>query len=214
VRRRPDHSSSRRSISPGPLLVVSFAAGAVPFSGIAAKLISGVDLRQRGSGTVSGSGLYEVAGFGPLAIAGSLDVVKGAIGPLLAGKSRPALSALAGAAAISGHDWSPLLGGAGGRGLSPALGALLVTAPEGAVVLAAGLGGGRLVQQTGLGCLVALVALVPLLTRRRGWRGGLTAICVAGPIIAKRLAGNETPSGEDRSRVLVSRLLFDRDPTQ
>jgi hypothetical protein len=57
---------------------VSFAAGAVPFSGIAAKLISGVDLRQRGSGTVSGSGLYEVAGFGPLVIAGSLDVVKGA----------------------------------------------------------------------------------------------------------------------------------------
>jgi glycerol-3-phosphate acyltransferase PlsY len=214
VRRRADHVSSWRNISPGPLLVVSFAAGAVPFSGIAAKLVSGVDLRQRGSGTVSGSGLYEVAGFGPLAIAGSLDVVKGAIGPLLAGRGRPALSALAGAAAISGHDWSPLLGGAGGRGISPALGVLLVTAPEGAVVLAAGLGGGRLVKQTGLGSLVALVALVPLLTRRRGWRGGLIAFCVAGPIIAKRLAGNETPSEQDRSRVLVSRLLFDRDPAQ
>jgi glycerol-3-phosphate acyltransferase PlsY len=211
--RRADRASSWRNVAPGPLLVVSFAAGAVPFSGIAAKLISGVDLRRRGSGTVSGSGLYEVAGFGPLAIAGSLDVAKGAIGPLLAGKSRPALAALAAAAAISGHDWSPLLGGAGGRGISPALGVLLVTAPEGAAVLGAGLGGGRLVQQTGLGCLVALVALAPLLTRRRGWRGGLTAVCVAGPIIAKRLAGNEAPSREDRSRVLISRLLFDRDPS-
>jgi glycerol-3-phosphate acyltransferase PlsY len=213
VRRQADHAPSWRNVPPGPLLVVSFAAGAVPFSGIAAKLISGVDLRRHGSGTVSGSGLYEVAGFGPLAIAGSLDVAKGAIGPLLAGSCRPALSALAGAAAITGHNWSPMLRGAGGRGISPALGAMLVIAPEGAVVLGAGLAGGKLLHQTGFGCLVALVALVPLLIRRRGWRGGLTAVCVSGPIIAKRLAGNELPSKKDRSRVLISRLLFDRDPS-
>jgi acyl phosphate:glycerol-3-phosphate acyltransferase len=211
VRRQVD-APSWRNIPPGPLLVVSFVAGAVPFSGIAAKLISGVDLRRHGTGTVSGSGLYEVAGFGPLAVAGSLDVAKGAIGPLLAGKSRPALAALAGAAAISGHNWSPMLRGAGGRGISPALGVMLVIAPEGAVVLGAGLGGGKLLHQTGFGCLVALVALVPLLIRRRGWRGGLTAVCVSGPIIAKRLAGNELPSKKERSRVLINRLLFDRDP--
>jgi acyl phosphate:glycerol-3-phosphate acyltransferase len=195
-----------------PLLVASFAAGAVPFSGIAARMISGVDLRRHGSGTVSGSGLYEVAGFGPLAIAGSLDVAKGAIGPLLAGRNRPVLSALTGAAAISGHNWSPMLRGAGGRGISPALGVMLVIAPEGAVALAAGLGGGKVVNQTGLGCLVALVALMPLLIRSRGWRGALTSVCVAGPIIVKRLAGNEPPSTKDRTRVLISRLLFDRDP--
>jgi glycerol-3-phosphate acyltransferase PlsY len=193
------------------VLSVAFAAGAVPFSGLAARLIAGVDLRDRGSGTVSGTGLYEVSGFGPLAIAGSLDVAKGALGPLLAGRNRPVLAALASAAAISGHNWSPLLNGAGGRGISPALGATLVVAPEGAVVLAAGLGGGKLLHQTGLGCLVALIGMVPLLIRRHGWRGGLTSVCVSAPIIAKRLAGNEAPSGEDRGRVLVSRLLFDRD---
>jgi glycerol-3-phosphate acyltransferase PlsY len=198
----------------GAVLSLAFAAGAVPFSGLAARLIAGVDLRRRGSGTVSGTGLYEVSGFGPLAVAGSLDVAKGAIGPLLAGKGRPVLGALATAAAITGHNWSPLLGGAGGRGISPALGASLIVAPEGAALLAVGLGGGKLLHQTGLGCLVALVGLVPLLMRGHGWRGGLTALCVSAPIIAKRLAGNEAPAPDGRERVLVSRLLFDRDPSQ
>jgi glycerol-3-phosphate acyltransferase PlsY len=206
--------ATRPTLPAGAVLSLAFGAGAVPFSGLAARLLAGVDLRTRGSGTVSGTGLYQVSGFGPLALAGSLDVAKGAIGPLLAGRNRPVVAALAAAAAISGHNWSPLLGGAGGRGISPALGATRVVAPHGAAHLALGLGGGRLVHQTGLGCLVALVAMVPVLMHRRGWRGGLTALCVAGPIMAKRLAGNEAPSSTNRGRVLVSRLLFDRDPPQ
>ncbi len=194
----------------GAVLLVSFAAGAVPFSGLAARVIAGIDLRNHGSGTVSGTGLYEVSGFGPLAVAGSLDVAKGAVGPLLAGRGRPTLSAAAAAAA--GHNWSPFMGGAGGRGISPALGATLVTAPEGAALLAAGLGGGRLVRQTGLGCLTALVALVPVLARRHGWRGVVLALCVSGPIIAKRLTGNAPAARNDRWRALRTRLLLDRDP--
>ena len=203
---------SRSPIPAGIVLLLSFGAGAVPFSGVAAKLVSGVDLRRHGPGTVSGTGLYEVAGFGPLAVAGSLDVAKGGVGPLLAGRSRPTLSSFAVAATISGHNWSPLLDGAGGRGISPALGATLVAAPEGALLLAAGLGGGKLVNQTGLGCLVAMTCLVPVLIRRRGLQGGLLAVCVSGPIIAKRLAGNQPPARTGRSRILISRLLFDRDP--
>ncbi|MGB7051550.1 MAG: glycerol-3-phosphate acyltransferase [Acidimicrobiales bacterium] len=209
---RRDGAAGGRIIPAGAVLLISFAAGAIPFSGLAARLIAGVDLRNRGSGTVSGTGLYEVSGFGPLAVAGSLDVAKGAVGPLLAGKGRPTLSAVAAGAAIAGHNWSPLMSGAGGRGISPALGATLVTAPEGAAVLAAGLGGGRLVRQTGLGCLTALFGMVPVLVRRHGWRGGILALCVSAPIIAKRLAGNAPPPGNDLWRSLRTRLLFDRDP--
>jgi acyl phosphate:glycerol-3-phosphate acyltransferase len=212
VLHRPDGVDGRPVMSVGAVLCVSFAAGAVPFSGLAARLVAGVDLRTRGSGTVSGTGLYEVSGFGPLAVAGSLDVAKGMVGPVLAGRGRPTLAAVAAGAAIAGHNWSPLMGGAGGRGISPALGATLVTAPEGAAVLAAGLGGGRLVRHTALGCLIALLGLVPVLVHRRGWRGGLLALCVSGPIIAKRVAGNAPPAPNDRWRVLGSRLLFDRDP--
>jgi glycerol-3-phosphate acyltransferase PlsY len=173
-----------------------------------------VDLRQRGSGTVSGTALYEVTGFGPLAVAGSLDVAKGAVGPLLAGRKRPFLRALAAGAAVTGHNWSPLLGGAGGRGVSTALGATLVTAPEASVVLGASLGLGRLVRQTGLACLVGIVSLFPLLGRRRGPAGVVLAGALAGPMLGKRVVGNEPPKPDaNRRKVVVWRLLFDRDPS-
>jgi glycerol-3-phosphate acyltransferase PlsY len=200
---------------PDPLVVAgAFVVGAVPFSNVAARRVAGVDLRSRGTGTVSGTALYEVAGFKPLAVAGSLDVAKGAVGPLLAGRRRRWLGAIAAAAAIGGHNWSPWLDGAGGRGLSPALGATLVLAPEGTVVLGLGLGLGRLVRQTGLGCFVALIALFAVLGRRHGIRGVFTAVCVAGPILAKRVLGNDglaSVDPKDRPRVMASRLLFDRD---
>lgn len=200
------------------VLAAAFAAGAVPWSGLAARLVAGVDLRRVGSGTVSGTGLYGAAGFGPLAVAGTLDVAKGAAGPLLAGPARPVLAAVSGGVAVAGHNWSPLLGGAGGRGISPALGATLVLAPEASAVLLGGLVAGRLVRQTGLGTLLALAGTVPLLALRRGPAGLAAGLALAVPMVAKRLAGNVPPGvvaarqGRRRAAVLAGRLLFDRDP--
>lgn len=194
------------------MLGLAYLVGSVPFSNIAARLLRGVDLRRVGAGTVSGSGLYRVAGFGPLAVAGSLDVAKGAVGPLLAGRDRPVLAALAGGAAVAGHDWSPLLGFSGGRGVSPALGALAVNAPAGVAVLGAGLAAGRLARRTSLGCFVAYLALVPVLARVHGRRGALAGLAVLVPIVAKRLAGNAPPpTGPERRRVLWNRLVHDQD---
>jgi glycerol-3-phosphate acyltransferase PlsY len=195
------------------VLGLGFAAGAVPFSGLAARLLAGVDLRRVGTGTVSGTGLYQASGFRPLAVAGSLDVAKGAVGPLLAGRDRPVLGALSAGAAVAGHNWSPLLGGAGGRGVSPALGATLAVAPEGTVVLGTALGAGRLARQTGLGVLLGLVALFPVLWHRRRMGGIVLAVSLTLPMVAKRLVGNRpAPSGPQRRRVLLWRLLFDADP--
>jgi glycerol-3-phosphate acyltransferase PlsY len=174
-------------------------------------MVSGIDLRLTGSGTVSGTGLYTVAGWRPLAVAGSLDVAKGAVGPILAGRGRPILGALAGGLAITGHNWSPFLRGAGGRGVSTALGVTLMTAPEGAAVLAAGLVGGRMVRQTALGCFLASVALFPVLIRRRGWQGAVLATAVSLPMLIKRLVGNAPPGRDDLGRTVLSRMLFDRD---
>ena len=164
-----------------------------------------------GSGTVSGTALYRVAGFAPLAAAGSLDVAKGAVGPLVATRSRPGLSALAASAAVTGHNWSPFLRGAGGRGVAPALGALLAGAPAGAAIVAAGLSAGRLSRQTGLGCFVAYVALVPTVHRVHGRAASVLAAFVLAPLLAKRITGNHPPPAWD-GRVVLSRLLFDRDP--
>jgi glycerol-3-phosphate acyltransferase PlsY len=201
-----------RKLPAWAVLGLAYLAGAVPFSNVAARLLRGVDLRQVGAGTVSGTGLYRIAGFAPLAVAGSLDVAKGAVGPLLAGRDRPVLAALAGGAAVVGHDWSPFLGFAGGRGISPALGALAVNAPAGVAVLGLGLAGGRLARRTSLGCFLAYLALVPVLARVHGRRGALAGAAVLVPIVAKRLAGNAPPpAGPERARVLWNRLVHDQD---
>jgi glycerol-3-phosphate acyltransferase PlsY len=129
---------------------------------------------------------------------------------LLARRDRPLLAAVAGGAAVAGHNWSPWLRGAGGRGIAPSLGALLVTAPAGAAALLTGLVAGRLTRQTGLGSLLGLVALVPLLSRTNGRRGAAAGACIAVPMVAKRLAGNRPVEGDRRS-VYLNRLLFDND---
>ena len=197
---------------PAPaVLAVAFVCGSIPFSNIASRLTRGVDLRDVGTGTVSGTALHEVAGFGPLAVAGVLEVGKGSVGPLLAGRDRPVLAALAGGASVAGHDWSPFLRGAGGRGISPATGALLASAPVGAAVLLGGLAAGRLAHQTALASLVADLVLIPVTRRVHGRRGGLAAAAVVSVIVAKRLAGNAPAPRETRWRTLRHRLLFDRD---
>ena len=196
---------------PIAVLAASYLAGAVPFSNLMAQRRGGVDLRTVGSGTVSGTSLYDVAGFGALAVAGICDVAKGAVGPFLAGRERPGLQAAACGAAVAGHNWSPFLGGAGGRGISPAIGALAATAPAGAVALLGGMTVGRLSGETALGSLVADALLVPLLARTDGHRGARAATAVVAVMLAKRLAGNAAPPAEVRVRTYFNRLVYDRD---
>jgi glycerol-3-phosphate acyltransferase PlsY len=193
------------------ILLVALAAGSIPFSYVAARRTRGVDLRKVGTGTVSGSALYRVAGFGPLAAAGVLDVGKGAVGPALAtAAGRPALAAIASGVAVVGHNWSPFLRGAGGRGISPALGALLVVAWPGAVLVLAGMILGKAVRETALGALVSQVALAPVLGVTHGAVGALAGASVAIPMIVKRVVGNSRPA-PPRGPTYLTRLLYDRD---
>ncbi len=190
-------------------LAVGYTAGSIPFSNLVARATADVDLRDVETGTVSGTSLYRVAGFLPMVVGGLLDVGKGAVGPLLA-VDRPLVAALAGGLALVGHNWSPLLRGHGGRGISPAMGALAVLAWPGTVLLLAGLAFGRLAGHTGLGSFLAQAALAPLLGWWQGWYGGMVAASVLLPLWAKRLTGNRTPE-RPGWRPYLSRLLFDHD---
>jgi glycerol-3-phosphate acyltransferase PlsY len=193
------------------VLAVAFVAGSVPCSNIAARRARGVDLRDVGTGTVSGTALYRVAGFPALAVAGIGDVAKGAVGPLLAGSSRPGLAAIAGGMAVAGHNWSPFLRGAGGRGIAPALGALLAQAWPGAVLVLVGLVIGKAVGQTGLGGFVAEALLAPALLVVDGGAAAAAGLAVAVPMLVKRVVGNGPPARAGAGPYLT-RLLFDRDP--
>jgi glycerol-3-phosphate acyltransferase PlsY len=120
-------------------------------------------------------------------------------------------AALAAGLCVAGHNWSPFLRGAGGRGLSPAIGALGVVAWPGSLVLLAGMAGGKLVGQAAPGSLVAQAALIPVLARARGRRGALAGAAVLAPMLAKRLLGNTRASGRRPAQVYLTRLLLDRD---
>lgn len=197
------------------VVALAYGIGAVPFANLAARALRSIDLRKVGQGKVGSSSLYEVTSFGPLAVVGCIEVLKGAVGPAAAGRNRPELGSLAGGLALVGHNWSPLLRGAGGRGLAPALGATLVLAPEGTAVLISGFGLGKLAHQTGLGSFVAMVALGPLLALTRGRQGLVTAGALVVPLFVKRLVGESPPvphSGKGRPRAYLSRLVLDRDP--
>ena len=171
-----------------------------------------MDLRDVGSGTVSGTALHEVAGFGPLAIAGVCDVAKGAVGPLLAGRDRPVVGALAATAGVAGHNWSPWLRGAGGRGLSVALGAFLPLAWPGTVVLALGIGRRAPVPaQTGLGSFLGAALVVPVVARTHGRAGAVAGTGIVGVLLAKRIAGNRPPARRSPA-TYAHRLVFDHDP--
>jgi glycerol-3-phosphate acyltransferase PlsY len=191
------------------VLGAAYLAGAIPFSNIAARHTRGVDLREVGTGTVSGTSLYKVAGFLPLAVAGVFEVAKGALGPALAG-DRPLLAAVAGGVAVIGHDWSPFLRGAGGRGVAPTLGALLVNAWPGALIVGVAMLLGWATKQTGLGTFIGMVALVPVLGALYGTNGAVAGAAVAAPMFVKRLMGNERlPNGT--APAYATRLVFDRD---
>lgn len=192
------------------IVLFAFIVGAIPWSNLVARRTRGVDLRDTGTGTVSGTALFSVAGFPALAFAGVLDVAKGAAGPLLAGSGRPVLAGIAGGVAVAGHNWSPFLRGAGGRGIAPALGALLVNAWPGAVLLLAALTLSRFVRQTGLGSFIGEVLLAPVLAVANGASGAIAGGAVAAPMLLKRLVGNARPT-ESGLRPYVQRLFFDRD---
>ena len=194
------------------VLIASLLLGTVPFCNLVAQWGAGVDLRAYGSGTVSGSSLYTVAGLKALLVGGLLDVGKGAgVGLLAGGSSQPKLTALAAALAISGHNWSPFCKGAGGRGLAPSLGLMAVVVWPGAVILLAGLALGRLAGATGLGCFVAYMALCPVLALTYGGNGALIGAAIVAPMLLKRVMGNHPPTAP-LPRSIVSRILLDRDP--
>lgn len=202
---------NRQELAPAIVVTAGYLAGAVPFANLIAHATKGIDLRRVGTGTVSGTGLFYEAGLKPLLAGGILDVAKGTVGPLLAGRNRPALAAVAGGTAVVGHNWSVFLRGAGGRGISPAMGSMLVNGWQGSLLLLAGIAGGRAVRLTSVGAFLAYLGLVPALKATRGRDGVIAAAAVVTPMLLKRLTGNKPPSGLRRSETLLLRLIFDQD---
>ncbi len=117
---------------PALIVVVAFLAGSIPFGVIVSRLFFRVDLRAQGSGNIGAANALRTLGKGPAIVVLILDVLKGAVPAALAagygGDAVPWMGPAAGAAAITGHVFSPWLGWRGGKGVATNLGVLIALA--------------------------------------------------------------------------------------
>ena len=112
-------------------IVAGYLIGAIPWGVVIARVVGGPDPRTMGSGRTGGANVMRALGPRVAMVAGLLDLGKGCLAvaiPELLGADT-AVVALAVLAAIIGHSRSLYIGFRGGRGVSPAFGALLVLWP-------------------------------------------------------------------------------------
>jgi glycerol-3-phosphate acyltransferase PlsY len=196
----------------------SYLVASVPIAYLTAKLISGIDLREHGSKNVGASNVWQSSSKPATIPVGLAQIVQGFTGPAVAflNGHGPATRAAAGVAAVAGHNWSPFLGFAGGRGVAQAIGVMLAISWQAlAAFIVISLTGVRLKaipQFVGLGILAG--PFVAKWTRQpMEIVAGLAG--VAALIFTKRLLANEPLAPEtSRAAVLVNRLLYDRDTNE
>jgi glycerol-3-phosphate acyltransferase PlsY len=155
--------------------ILGYVLGAIPFGVLVGKWTHGVDLRAYGSRRTGATNALRTLGTGAAGAVFALDVAKGLAAVLLTlllFAADPAVewaAALAGVAAIVGHNWSVFIGFTGGRGSSTAGGGLLGMSPW------------------TLAILVPIVYVVVMRTRYVSL-GSLTG-AIGAPIITAMLAG-------------------------
>jgi len=113
-------------------VVLGYLVGSIPSAYIATRVAAGKDVRRLGGGNVGGLNVYREVGAIPAAVAGIVDLGKGAaavaIAQWLLDVSQPFVLAAA-VAAVVGHNWMVWLKFSGGKGMGAAIGALFVLLP-------------------------------------------------------------------------------------
>ncbi len=106
-------------------IAIGYLLGSFP-SGYVVGRLRGIDVRQWGSGRIGGTNVLRSVGPGAAILAVLSDVAKGVLAVFVARAlvGSPSAEALAGLAAILGHDFSIFLTFSGGRGVATTLGAL------------------------------------------------------------------------------------------
>ncbi|PYI54953.1 glycerol-3-phosphate 1-O-acyltransferase PlsY [Paenibacillus flagellatus] len=109
-------------------VIVAYLLGSISFSFLYGKWFKGIDIRKHGSGNAGATNTLRVIGVGPAIAVLLLDAAKGVaavwIGKWLgAGADVSYIPALAGLAAIAGHNWPIFFGFRGGKGIATTIGA-------------------------------------------------------------------------------------------
>lgn len=120
------------------LIILCYLLGSIPFSYIVSKLMSGVDIRTRGSRNVGATNVMRSVGIGVALLAFAGDLLKGAAAAWIGSTTgSPAMIALCGCAVVIGHCWTAFLGFKGGKGVAASAGIILYISPAMFLILLA-----------------------------------------------------------------------------
>lgn len=121
--------------------ILGYVLGAIPFGLLIGRWTRGIDLRAYGSHKTGATNALRTLGARAAASVFVLDVAKGVAAVVLArllfggDDLTEWAAALAGVAAIVGHNWSVFIGFSGGRGVATSAGALGAMTPWTLVIL-------------------------------------------------------------------------------
>jgi glycerol-3-phosphate acyltransferase PlsY len=198
------------------LLVVAagYLIGSIPVAWLAGRA-AGVELRERGSGNVGASNVWQTASRALVVPVGLAQIAQGAAGPLiahLAGEG-DGVAVAAGLAAVLANNWNPWLRFSGGRGVGQAIGILLIVslpALGGFIVCSlVGVGVRQIPRFVALGLIVA-AAVAAIAGEPRSIIAGI-GIMIAFLLLKRVLANGPPDASLSRPGVWVTRLLDDRD---
>jgi glycerol-3-phosphate acyltransferase PlsY len=184
--------------------LVGYLLGSMPSGVLIGKVFGNVDPRTQGSGKTGATNILRTLGPGPAALVVTMDVGKGIVAVLLArflffplpphpSASDQALTALAealaGFAALLGHNFSIFIHFTGGRGVATGAGIILVMSPLAFLVgVAAMIIPIVITRYVSLGSIIgtlccALCMIVLTLTGHAYWPYSLFAVAAAAFII-------------------------------
>lgn len=111
----------------GIAIVAAYLLGSISFSVLFARLFKGIDIRNHGSGNAGATNTLRVLGKGPAILVLVLDICKGILAVWLGRWLAPDYDwtpALAGLAAVIGHNWPLYFHFKGGKGIATTIGML------------------------------------------------------------------------------------------
>ncbi len=199
------------------VLAYGYLLGSVPTAYLIGRIVKGIDLRQVGSGTIGASNVYYNVGRFWTVPVGLFDLfVKGLTPVYLASMLGLGLGVqvAAGLLAVIGHDWPIFLRFKGGRGVAPTVGILIALGRlELALFIVMATAGWQMTKASAVWVLLAFASL-PLVSLYFDRPTPVVWLMVGllSVTVTKRLASNALPSADIGAlRVLINRLLFDRD---
>jgi len=195
-------------------VILSYLLGSIPFGYIFTKLSTKQNILEIGWRKTSGSNVFKNVGFWQGFLTAFFDILKGYVSVRIAQHyGQPDLiQAMAGVAAVVGHNWSLFLSFNGGRGIGTFGGALYAFSPEIFKIALIPLITLGIIWNLSIGTIVMLAMVIYF-----GDKLGLSDIRLFAtvsllPIFLKRLSPiSELKDSKKRSRVFWNRLIFDDD---